>query len=120
MQANKLEPIKQLEVLDVPSHLGTETLIEMIEEAEDLLDDIILSFIRERDPDRWWDLLKERTFYDQAEGIWIDEDDMIEEYMDFITGEWWDTYVTEILYPDAKQYDNLGNLIAVFGLTVEE
>ena len=113
MQANKLNPIKQLEVLDVPLDLATETLIEMIEEAEDLLDDIILSFIRERDPKRWWDLLKERTLYDQ-------EDDKIVEYMDFITGEWWDTYVTEILYPDAKQYDNLGNLTAVFGLTVED
>ena len=114
---NALQVHEQLELLDVPSDLDVELLEDLIINAESYLEDVIITFIRERDPDYWWNIVAEITFQPDDDEWCLSAEEQVP-YMDFIKGEWWDTYATEILYPHAKQYDDEDNLIALFGVTL--
>lgn len=116
MIANELQTHQQIELLDVPDELDVEYVEDLIINAESYLEDILVAMIRERDPDRWWDTVAEITFETELDERLLSGEEQIP-YMDFIKGEWWDTYVTEILYPHAKTYDADGNVVAVFGIT---
>lgn len=117
METNMLQIYEQVELLKAPANLDEEFIEDLIMNAETYIEDLVIQYIFGRDPDHYWHIISEITFYDQLEQDWIEEADVVEAHMSWLKSTWWDQYVCTVLYPHAKQLDHEGNLIALFGVT---